>query len=261
MLKVTAVSYLNTKPFLYGLLSSPLMDHLEIDLAIPSECARKLTSGEADIGLVPVAVLPELKDYKIISGFGIGCEGPVASVCLFSEVAVQEIKEIYLDYHSRTSVELLQILVREHWKIHPTFIHGTKGFEDRIQGSTAGLIIGDRAMELGDKFGYIYDLGEAWYEWTKLPFVFAVWVSVKPLDPLVISMFEQALASGIQQIDKVIKILPTPEDHFDLKRYFTENISYTLDENKMKALDLFLQKLTENNTSRSKEFNPISQPV
>src|SRR5690606_20985819 len=82
MLKVTAVSYLNTKPFLYGLLSSPLMDHLEIDLAIPSECARKLKSGEAEIGLVPVAVLPELDNYKIISGFGIGCEGPVASVCL-----------------------------------------------------------------------------------------------------------------------------------------------------------------------------------
>lgn len=236
------------------------MDHLEIDLAIPSECARQLTSGEADIGLVPVAVLPELKDYKIISGFGIGCEGPVASVCLFSEVPVQEIKEIYLDYHSRTSVELLQILVREHWKINPTFIHGKKGFEDRIQGNTAGLIIGDRALELSDKFAYIYDLGEAWYDWTKLPFVFAVWVSVKPLDPLVISMFEQALASGIQQIDKVIKILPSPEDHFDLKKYFTENISYTLDENKMKALDLFLQKLTEN-TSRSKGSNPISQAV
>jgi chorismate dehydratase len=260
MLKVTAVSYLNTKPFLYGLLSSPLMDHLEIDLAIPSECARKLKSGEAEIGLVPVAVLPELKDYKIISRFGIGCEGPVASVCLFSDVPVQEITEIYLDYHSRTSVELLQILVREYWKINPTFLHGTKGFEDNIKGSTAGLIIGDRALEIRNKFSYIYDLGEAWYEWANLPFVFAVWVSVKPLDPLVSSMFEQALASGIQQIDKVIKILPSPENHFDLKKYFTENISYTLDENKIKALDLFLQKMTEN-SSGAKEFNLQSQPL
>lgn len=260
MLKVTAVSYLNTKPFLYGLLSSPLMDHLEIDLAIPSECARKLKSGEAEIGLVPVAVLPELKEYKIISGFGIGCEGPVASVCLFSDVPVQDIKEIYLDYHSRTSVELLQILVREHWKITPKFLHGTKGFEDHIKGSTAGLIIGDRALEIGNKFPYIYDLGEAWYEWANLPFVFAVWVSVKPIDPLVSSMFEQALASGIQQIDKVIKILPSPEDHFDLKKYFTENISYTLDDSKLKALDLFLRKMTEKN-SGARESNPRSQSL
>ena len=260
MLKVTAVSYLNTKPFLYGLLSSPLMDHLDIDLAIPSECARKLKSGEAEIGLVPVAVLPELKDYKIISGFGIGCEGAVASVCLFSEVPIEEIKEIYLDYHSRTSVELLQILLREHWKINPTLLQGAKGFEEHIQGSTAGLIIGDRALEIANKFPYIYDLGEAWYEWVNLPFVFAVWVSVKPIDPLVSSMFEQALASGIQHIDKVIKILPSPEDHFDLKKYFTENISYTLDENKMKALDLFLRKMTEN-SSGARLANPQSQPL
>ena len=44
-----------------------------------------------------------------VSDYCIGCDGPVRSVCLFSDVSIEKIDKIYLDHHSRTSVELLRV--------------------------------------------------------------------------------------------------------------------------------------------------------
>ena len=79
-LKISAVSYLNTKPFLYGLFQSGMEDSIDLSLDIPSECARKLVAGEVDLGLIPVAVIPQLKTPHIISDYCIGTEGAVKTV-------------------------------------------------------------------------------------------------------------------------------------------------------------------------------------
>ncbi|HNF48735.1 MAG TPA: hypothetical protein PLF48_05095, partial [Chitinophagales bacterium] len=113
MYKLSAVSYLNTKPFLYGLEHAAIADETEISLDPPAVTAEKLIHNEVDIALIPVAVLPLLKQPKIISPFCIGSNGKVATVCLFSDVPLEEIETILLDYQSRTSVQLVQILCRE----------------------------------------------------------------------------------------------------------------------------------------------------
>ena len=240
-LKITAVSYLNTKPFLYGLLNSPLIDFLDVKLAIPSESARKLLADEVDIGLVPVAILPELGTYHIVSDYCIGSISEVATVCLFSEVPLEEIEEVYLDYHSRTSVLLAQLLFRDYWKQPIKFIAASQGFIAKIGGKTAGVIIGDRAIDVRNKFKYKYDLATAWNDWTRMPFVFAVWVSKQPLDPVVKGIFNSALGSGLQKIEHLIKILPESDSGFDLHNYYTKQISYEFDANKQKALEFYLE--------------------
>src|SRR5436190_18837386 len=98
----------------------------EIDLLIdyPANIASLLIKDQIDIGLVPIAVIPSLKEHHIISDYGIGCDGEVASVCLFSEVPLPEIETILLDYQSRTSSALLKILLEEHWKISPKTVSG-----------------------------------------------------------------------------------------------------------------------------------------
>ncbi len=250
-LKITAVSYLNTKPFLYGLLNSPLIDFLDIELAIPSESARKILDGSVDIGLVPVAILPDLDQYHIVSDYCIGAIDQVGTVNIFSEVPMDEIECIYLDYHSRTSVILVQVLMAQYFKKEVKFLHATPGYTRQISGRTAGLVIGDRAIDLYDRFDYSYDLASAWHQHTGKPFVFAVWISREPLDELVSGIFNEALKQGLSKINHLLKILPTFENGFDLHHYFTRQISYNFDIEKQNALKLFLsiynEKFKKNN--------------
>ncbi|MCF8280177.1 MAG: menaquinone biosynthesis protein [Bacteroidales bacterium] len=242
-LKVTAVSYLNTKPLLYGLVKSGLSEELDLQLDIPSVCASKLARGEADFGLIPVAAIPELATPHVFSDYCIGTVGEVKTVCIFSEVPLEEVTELYLDFHSRTSVELVKILLENHWHCSPTLLPSTIGFEGNIGGTTAALIIGDRAMEKLGKHTYTYDLGKAWLAHTGLPFVFAAWVSNRQLSSDFIERFNQAMQLGIDFIPQLMLILPQQHPGFDLEKYFTENISYQLDTAKRKALRLFLQQL------------------
>lgn len=238
--KITAVSYLNTKPLLFGLVTSDLANSIDLELDIPSECARKLTEGEVDMGLVPVAAIPEIPGAKIITDFCIGSDGEVATVGIYADCPIEKLTHLYLDFHSRTSVQLAQVLLREHWNIAPKCIPADEGFMDKIGGTTGAVVIGDRAIGLDKKYAYSYDLGKTWKEFSGLPFVFAAWVSIRPLSEKFIEDFNAVLARGVSAIPKLMYLLQSPHPAFNLKKYFTENISYALDEDKRKGLDLFL---------------------
>ncbi|OAV44630.1 menaquinone biosynthetic enzyme MqnA/MqnD family protein [Lewinella sp. 4G2] len=238
--RLVAVSYLNTKPLLYGLLRSSVQDQLEMDLAIPSECARRLVAGEADIGLVPVAIIPELPSAHIISDYCIGTNGPVATVCIYGDVPIHEMTAIYLDHHSRTSAMLTRLLLEEYWSRAPTILAAKPGYIDSIGGTVGGLVIGDRAIGLNRRFAYTYDLGEAWLQHTGLPFVFAAWVATKPLPPNFTEAFNRALASGLEHLPELQLLLSSPDPEFSLVDYFNRHIDYRFDEPKQRALDRFL---------------------
>ena len=245
-MRLSAVSYLNTKPFIYGLFRSDLAEMIDLSLDIPSVCAQKLLAGEADVVLTPVAIIPQLPEAHLVSNYCIGATGAVKTVCVFSEVPLTGIKRIYLDFHSRTSVALVQVLCEKYWKISPEFIPASEGFEDKISGETAGLIIGDRAIGGERRFAYTYDLGEAWTAWTGLPFVFAAWVSIQPIHPEIAIRFNAALQLGLDHLPELLKIIPSIPN-FDTEAYFRENISYELDDAKWLGLNRFLGYLAGEN--------------
>ena len=251
-LRVTAVSYLNTKPLLYGLLNHSVAENIDLQLEIPSVCAEKLRKNEVDLGLVPVAILPELKEFEIVSDYCIGTIGAVKTVCICSNVPIEEVQSLYLDFHSRTSVELTKILLREHWQLEPKFLDSKIGYEAQIKGNTAGLIIGDRCMEWAPKFQFVYDLGQVWKDHTGLPFVFACWISNKPLDAVFLNEFNEALGEGVRNIPNLTYLLPPSHAGLDLKDYFTKYINYEFDTLKKDALKLFLQKMKQNTMASSK---------
>ena len=145
------VNYLNTLPLLYGLERSPVMQEAVFMPDFPSNVARKLKNGEIDAGFIPSAVLPEIPSGRIFSSYCISSDGPVASVCLMSEVPLAEIETVLLDYQSRTSVELLKLLYREHWKRDVRFVEAQQEFQPEIGGTTAGLLIGDRCLDFRDQ--------------------------------------------------------------------------------------------------------------
>lgn len=240
-IKVGIVNYLNTKPMLYGIERSAVMDRIELIKEYPSKVAHELIKGHIDVGLVPVAVIPQVRGAQIITDYGIACDGPVASVCLLSEVPLEEIKTVLLDYQSRTSANLVKILLESYWK-HPVTYEDTRvDFGERIRGDVAGLVIGDRCLALRKKVKYVYDLGEAWKQFSKLPFVFAAWVSNKPLPEDFIQQFNEANKAGVAAIDKVIEATECVDCEPGI--YFKENINYLLDSKKRKGLELFLHLL------------------
>ena len=151
-----------------------------------------------------------MKEHFIISDYCIGSVGEVASVCLFSDVPLEKIEKVLLDYQSRTSVALLKILIKEFWKIDVKFEDTFNGYQSQIYGTTAGLVIGDRALQQRKVSPFIYDLGEAWQKFTGLPFVFAAWVSNKKLDQNFIMNFNEANAFGLKRIDEVVAKNPYP---------------------------------------------------
>jgi len=203
-IKVGIVNYLNTKPLVYGIQHSAVTEQLILVEDYPANVARMLVEGSIDVGLVPVAVIPHLKEHHIISDYCIGCTGPVASVAIFSEVPIDEIQTVLLDYQSRSSVALAKVLMREYWQIHPQLSDTKSDYRSLIKGTTAGVVIGDRALQQRKTSKYIYDLGEAWIQYTGLHFVFAAWVSNKPLPDNFIIEFNAANKLGLQHIDEVV---------------------------------------------------------
>jgi chorismate dehydratase len=241
-IKLGAVSYLNTLPLLYGIRHSPLYPQLDIQLEYPAMIASGLLAGKLDIGLVPVAALKQIRDYRIISDYGIACQGPVASVCIYSKVPLLQCKRILLDYQSRSSVALAGILLKEYWNLElETVETQTDDFLDAIDGTTAGLVIGDRALRFRPHAPYIYDLGEAWHAMTGLGFIFAVWAANKPFDTDFIHAFNEANALGIRNTGKVIEANPFPA--YDLHTYYHQNIRYKLNAECLRGMELFLSKI------------------
>lgn len=220
-----------------------MKDEIELVFDYPARVADLLLNDEVDIGLIPVATLPRMKEYFIVSDYCIGATMPVASVCLFSDVPVNDIKEVLLDYQSRSSVALLKILLNEHWGIKPALTNTTEGFQHLIKGNTAGLVIGDRALNQQKKSAYVYDLAEAWQQMTGLPFVFAAWVANKQLQSEALNSFNKATGEGLYHLEEIVAANPFQD--YDLYTYYSSNIDYILDDKKRKGMELFLQKISQ----------------
>jgi chorismate dehydratase len=243
MLRISAVSYLNSLPFVYGIKISGFLNNFELSLDVPSVCADKLISGKADIGLVPVAAIPLIRNAQIVSDFCIGADGKVQSVLLISRKPLAEIQKIFLDLESRTSVGLAKVLAKEYWKINPKWEPLSANVDfDTIQ---AAVLIGDKTFSLPEGFTYIYDLAAEWKSFTGLPFVFACWIANTEISSKQEQELNKALAYGVahteQAADMQHGIAVTRNE---LLNYLRFSVSYNFDESKKIALKLFLEKLS-----------------
>lgn len=241
MVKIAAIEYLNTIPFIYGLQHHSISKEVELISCVPSKGAEMLLNNEVDLGIIPVAaLLNNSNNYKIVSNYCIGATSTVASVLLVSNKPLEEIDTIYLDTDSNTSVLLCRVLASKFWKIEPKYINYTFSL-DTLDKANSYILIGDKALKYANDFKYSYDLAAEWIKFRDKPFVFACWIANKTLDEAFLERLNDAFAFGVSNIKKSVeenyrKYPFTKEYQYN---YLINNISYIFDNSKKEGLKDF----------------------
>jgi chorismate dehydratase len=243
-IRVGAVSYLNTRPLIYGL-RERLAGIGTLSLNLPSRLADDLSNGSLDVALIPsVEYFRGLeRGYRIISDAAITCRGPVWSVRLLSRVPIPEIRTLALDVGSRTSAALVQLLLRRAHGISPRTVPLEMEQLPESAAADAVLLIGDRAMHPpAGVYREIIDLGDWWNRLTGLPFVFAMWVARADVDcNLLEPILSQARDEGLRHLRQISEVEAGPHGLTvdDLLRYFEHHLQFTLGPDQLSGLQTY----------------------
>lgn len=243
ILRVSAVSYLNTKPLVAGLEDQKDLFSVRFDL--PSKCAELLHAGEVDLGIIPAIEYQRADvDYWIVPDLAIGSDGAVASVAVFSRVPVERIRTIALDTSSRTSVALTKILCARHWGITPTFTAAMPDLGAMLATADAALLIGDLALAADpDEYDALkLDLGLEWRAMTNLPFVYAVWAGRAGMaSPAHVQALQAARDRGIASLAHIAddEAQGDPVRARQALQYLRDNLRHHLGETEIAGLQRF----------------------
>ena len=254
MIRVGAVSYLNTKPLIHTL-AERLGDQGQLSLDLPSRLAADLAAERLDVALIPSVEFFRGADYEIVSDAAIACRGPVWSVRLLSRVPVPEIRRLALDEGSRTSAAMVRLLLWEMYQLQPETTQLEIDQSPEEVDADAILLIGDRAMHPArGVYREIWDLGDRWCRWTELPFVFAMWVARPGIQwgsdldlATLTSMLEASRDAGLGSLEEIATSHAARHGltKEDLHRYFAENLHFRLGPGERMGLNAFQQKSAE----------------
>lgn len=229
------VPYLNAAPLLEGLREDP---HLELVRAIPSRLSDMLLQGEVDAAIIPIVDAAASPEFRVLPGISITSKGPVGSVRLFYRGDLREVGTVHLDPASKSSALLVRILLEKTLEMSP----GYASLEEGSAPLEAFMKIGDDCLfaEEGE-YGWI-DLGEAWTNWTGLPFVYAAWVSRGEVPGLQERLLE-AKRRGLAGLDGVIQAAAerTGRDPARIDAYLREMMRYDLGKEEQEAIALFFE--------------------
>ena len=247
--RIGAVSYLNSKPLIEDL--GALLPDCDIVLDYPSRLADALSCGDLDVALIPSVEYFRGSGYRIISDACVAARGPVMSVKLYCRVHPGHIRRVAMDEGSRTSAALARVILAERYGVYPTT--EPLPMDSATTGSTADaiLLIGDRAMhEQAEEFVEVMDLGQLWYEWTGLPFVFAMWVA---RDNVSIGRLETALNEARDRgVEAIGQIAADQAPQLNLQAetaesYLRHNLNFCLTSAERSGLELFRQLAQQQN--------------
>ncbi|HHT9116941.1 MAG TPA: menaquinone biosynthetic enzyme MqnA/MqnD family protein [Candidatus Wunengus californicus] len=241
-LRIGAVPYMNAKPLIYGLDQHP--DEIELVFEVPSLLPNMLNNDKIDVAIIPSIEYFRNGNYAIIPDISITSIGTVESVKIFSKVPIQNIRSAALDKSSLTSCALTRIILKEQYHLSPQYSQWNKQYDIVSTNTDAVLIIGDNALKIIDN-GYItLDLGQSWYEFTGLPFVYALWVVKRDRRiPGINNLLKSAKETGLRSI-KALAITESQRlqlTHERCLNYFTNSIRYDFGKDEIKGFLAFYQ--------------------
>jgi len=250
--RIGSVPHLNARPLIYGI-------EPQVTLLTPARLADAMHRREFDVGLVPVAEVLRHDQYDIVDGIAVASFGPVRSVFLVHRNPVEQIRNVYVDPASRSSVWLLRVLLAKRFGIEPEF-------HARATDGEATLVFGDNAINRIARHPEEsrLDLGAAWTEWTGLPFVYAVWAAQREAQreakreegsrkSELLKRLKEAKVAGLARIEEVVakSTEGTPEIR---REYLTKHIRYDLGEAEKNGLRKFQECLQSMNLVKSHEL-------
>jgi chorismate dehydratase len=273
-LRISIVQYLNTAPLARGFTHGPLRGKYQLSFTVPSHCAEALRSGAVDIAIIPAIELQRIDGLVVLANLSIASKKSVRSLLLVSKKPIHEVRQIALDRSSRSTQTLVRILCAKHWHIGPEFFEADPDLPAMLRQADAALLIGDPALRLAlnseaaakrDASGellfpaevaglgsssplHLYDVVERWRSLTNLPAVLAVWAA-RPtaVTPEVVQDFQASLTFGMQRLPEISaeasNELNLPAEK--IRRYLTENIDYTLDEENRRGLQRYFDLAAE----------------
>jgi len=251
-------------------LQAPLALRYQIDRMSPAECADRLSAGDADIGLVPIAALATTPGLRILPGCTIASKGRVRSLLLVRRASrpLAALRSVAADIASRTTLAYARILFHKWGNPAVPFLPAAADLDAMLDLADAAILIGDPALlaleeqanrfeRTGEELVY-HDLAHEWRSLTGLPFVSAVWCAATPhisagagapgldfetRDETIAQDFIQSRIHGLQNIDALVaewsKRLPISEQ--TLHTYLTTNIHYVLDEECLEGMRGFFR--------------------
>lgn len=241
--KLAVINYINSYPFLDGMdMHEEFNRNFEILKAVPAACAVLFKQKKVDVAIVPVGALPTIPSYTLLSDYCIAADKHVKTVAVFANQPIDQLKCIYLDADSRSSVWLLKILLAEYWMQAPA-LKDMSAFDGILKEEEGLLCIGDKTFPMLGNFQFEYDLAKAWNALTGLPFVFAVWIGHETLNQMQIELLNDALKLGVENRSQLANTLMKENPTIDFNDYYFNCINYKLDSEKLKAINLFLEKI------------------
>jgi chorismate dehydratase len=242
-IRIGAVSYLNTAPLIYGL--TERLPGAAISFDHPSRLADQLQAGRLDVALVPIIEVAR-QQWQIASNACIAASGPVLSVKVLFRRPAGVVRTLAVDEGSRTSAVLAQILLSEIFALRPQVVPLPLGATPGDVDADAILIIGDRAIRhVSPNYVDVWDLGEAWREHTKLPFVFAAWAIARDFDTASLeTALEAARDDGIANIETIAHERAAAMDlPYDLVlAYLRDHLRFKLGVRENRAVRLYFEK-------------------
>ncbi|MEP6924435.1 MAG: menaquinone biosynthesis protein [Pyrinomonadaceae bacterium] len=248
---LAASSYSNSAPLIWSFWHG--LRQTEVNLmtdAAPSKCAEMLRQGEVSVALTPVIEYQRISETLIIPDACVGSKDQVRSVILVTKGdELKTAKSVALDFSSRTSVALTQIIFREFYDHQPEWIPHRPVIDEMLAKHDAALLIGDPALNLDREKFRVFDIVELWRGFTGCGFVFAFWLArqeaiekVRKID------FARARDEGLTKVEEIMDFYSSEVSlaRADFRRYLLENINYTLEEEMLSGLKLYYQLAHKN---------------
>jgi len=236
-------------------------DRFDLEFRLPASCADQLASGAADIGIVPSFELTR-QDLEIIPGAGIACRGAVRSILLISSRPAARIRTLALDSSSRTSVELVRVILERRYGVAPQSVSHAPDLDRMLRIADAALLIGDPALriDIASLPWHVYDLGTEWVEMTGLPMVFAVWAGRKgTVTPELVAAFQDSCRYGLSHLEEIVAAESAARGFAPdvVREYLTRHIVHELGPRDYQGMELFLEYASRGAAAAMKFVTPV----
>jgi chorismate dehydratase len=267
-LRISIVQYLNTAPLVWGFTNGPLRGKYDLSFTVPSQCAKELRTGKADVAIIPAIEYQRIDNLVILPDMAIASKKQVRSLLIIAKKPIEQVKTFALDRSSRSTQTLTRILCAHKWKIAPQFFEAPPDLGAMLQQAEAALLIGDPALRIavgiekeswpggegqticqaatlgisGAEMLYIYDVVGEWRSLTGLPAVLAVWAAKRDIATSEVTAdFLASRDFGLSRVPEICfdaaRELELPQ--CTLESYLRQNIDFSLDEENRRGLELY----------------------